>query len=71
MNLDDKLKLAHEWAMSMLAKDPRYSDATDFDVRAWQYADAMEAEYNKRKVSGFPDALKEEFQPDWSVAHKK
>lgn len=48
MNLDKKLELAHEYAMKHIQED--------FDinypvlvVEAWQYADAMEAEYNNRK----------------------
>lgn len=62
----DKLKLAHEWAMKIIEGNMRAADASDLVERAWQYADAMQAEDDKRKPSGLPEALKEEWQPDWS-----
>ena len=58
--------------MKMLAHDTRYSDATDFTARAWDYADAMQAESDKRVVK-LPDVFfdtdpNEEWQHDWSQA---
>lgn len=72
MDLDKKLELAHDWAMERL-KDPNYVVTMDtFAIAAWQYADAMAAEYEKRNVKETPcalkDFLKDEFQPDWSQA---
>ena len=67
-----KLEMAHEYLL-------RFSGATVAD--AWQYADAMQAEADKRKPSGFPNVLRGacgeivavkvddmEWQPDWSQA---
>ena len=64
----DKLTMAHDWAMNIIKGNMRAADASDLVERAWQYADAMQAEADKRKPSGLPDALKEEWQPDWSQA---
>ena len=75
-----KLEMAHEWAM-------KHGDAETVGSRqnmieyAWEYADAMQAEANKREPSGFPNVLRgacgeivavkvddKEWQPDWSDA---
>ena len=63
----DKMKLAHDYAMKHIQEgwDINYDVIV---VDAWQYADAMQAEADKRKPSGLPEALKEEWQPDWSQA---
>lgn len=54
-----RLELAHEWYM----KHSRGVLHINSDiVDAWQYADAMLAENEKRTTT------KEEWQPDWSVA---
>lgn len=63
----DKLKMAHEWAMKSFLTHG-FKDEEERSVHAWKYADAMQAEAEKRKPSGLPDALKEEWQPDWSKA---
>ena len=55
----DKLTMAHDWAMRMLAHDTRYSDAIDFTARAWQYADAMQAEADKRNKAEAEQKRKE------------
>lgn len=87
----DKLTMAHEWAM----KHSECASHMDFDVKsAWEYADAMQAEADKRNpplTRGYMDdeamkkyvdftapkaiveaertnVLKEDWQPDWSVA---
>ena len=74
----DKLTMAHEYAM----KHGRNNSWMESDViDAWKYADAMQAEADKRKVSGIPDVLRgangeivavkvceEEWQLDWSQA---
>lgn len=67
MNIDKKLELAHEYLL-------RWSGVTVKD--AWQYADAMEVEYNKRekeqkdKIYDPMRAVRDakDFQVDWSVA---
>ena len=75
-----KLEMAHEWAM-------KHGNAETVGSRqnmvkyAWAYADAMQAEADKRKPSGFPNVLRgacgevvavkvddKEWQPDWSQA---
>lgn len=63
----DKLKLAHDWAMQSI--DTGYVCETETLVsEAWQYADAMQAEAEKREDKTRPEVLKEEWQPDWSQA---
>ena len=63
-----KLELAHEYAMLHMM-NPQYKNADDLDVIswAWDYADAMQAEAEKRKDTSRPDVLTE-WQPDWSQA---
>ena len=75
-----KLEMAHEWAM-------KHGNAETVGSRqnmvkyAWEYADAMQAEADKRKPSGLPNVLRgacgeivavkvddKEWQPDWSQA---
>ena len=75
-----KLEMAHEWAM-------KHGDAETVGSRqnmvkyAWEYADAMQDEADKREPSGFPNVLRgacgeivavkvddKEWQPDWSQA---
>ena len=69
----DKAKMAHEYAMLHMA-NPQYKDVDDLDMVQWafDYADAMQAEADKRAVK-FPDVFfdtkqNEEWQPDWSQA---
>ena len=51
----DKAKMAHDYAIEMLKRgDPERSIAFD----AWTLADAMQAEADKRKPSGFPNVLR-------------
>lgn len=61
----DKLQMAHEYFM----KHGRDDSWMEFDVAsAWRYADAMQAEAEKRLNKERPDVLKQEWQPDWSQA---
>ena len=69
----DKAKMAHEYAMKHVQEgfDINYDVLV---VEAWKYADAMQAEANKRVVK-FPDVFfetkpNEEWQPDWSKANE-
>ena len=77
MNLDKKLELAQEWAMKMVGEvrsDPMNSASKKLSVMAWKYADAMEAEYNKRKQEEIESGIEQDkemldsFQVDWSQA---
>ena len=75
----DKLTMAHEYAMKHVQEgfDINYDVLV---VEAWKYADAMQAEADKREPSGFPSVLRgacreialnsigKEWQPDWSQA---
>ena len=65
-----KLELAHDWAM-------KHGDAETVGSRqnmikyAWDYADAMQAEADKRKKEKQSEHVFEaieEWQPDWSQA---
>ena len=74
----NKLDMAHEYFM----KHGRNNSWMESDViDAWKYADAMQAEADKREPSGFPNVLRgacgeivavkvddKEWQPDWSQA---
>ena len=74
----NKLQMAHEYFM----KHGRNNSWMESDViDAWKYADAMQAEADKREPSGFPNVLRgacgeivavkvddKEWQPDWSQA---
>ena len=62
----NKMQMAHDFAMNCL-KNPSYADAKTYNIisSAWTYADAMQAEADKRKRS---NKEAEEWQPNWSVA---
>ena len=67
----DKAKMAHEWAMKHGKVDSIYNREETVQL-AWGYADAMQAEADKRMVK-LPDVFfdtkqNEEWQPDWSQA---
>ena len=56
----DKLTLAHDYYMQNI-KIGKYVS----EIEAWNYADDMFEEAEKRKDKTLPDAL---WQPDWSLA---
>lgn len=58
----DKLTLAHEYALEMAKQGIPLKSCKEL---GWKYADAMQAEAEKRKPSGLPEALRE---VDWSAA---
>ena len=67
----DKAKMAHEWAMKH-GKSDTIGDRLNMVRYAWGYADAMQAEADKRVIK-LPDVFfdakqNEEWQPDWSQA---
>ena len=63
----DKLKLAHDYAIALINSDCEMQ-FDKFIQLCWNYADAMQAEADKREDKMRPDVLKEEWQPDWSQA---
>ena len=67
----DKAKMAHEWAMKHGKVDSNRNRENTVQL-AWEYADAMQAEADKRAVE-LPDVFfdtkpNKEWQPDWSQA---
>lgn len=52
----DKLTMAHEHMMAMIHAGCH--DGSELLMRAWEYADAMQAEADKRKEKGFPESIK-------------
>jgi len=67
----DKAKMAHDWVMKYGKVDSNYNRENTVQL-AWGYADAMQAEADKRVVK-LPDVFfdakqNEEWQPDWSQA---
>lgn len=69
----NKLDMAHEWAIETMRKDGFQKYYMQETVRlGWEYADAMQAEADKRVVK-LPDVFfdakqNEEWQPNWSQA---
>ncbi len=61
----DKLTIATEVLLKLIETDKTGFDAEGIAGYAWEIADAMQAEADKRKPSGLPEALCE---VDWSVA---
>lgn len=45
----DKFQVAHEWAMKTMEKSRPFMSTNDLVKSSWQYADAMQAEADKRK----------------------
>ncbi len=60
----DKLKLAHEFAMKIIGIGATNKTAEIIRL-GWEYADAMQAEADKREPSGLPESLCE---VDWCFA---
>ena len=63
----NKIQMAHEMALELVKIKPSLS-AWQIADRCFEYADAMQAEAEKRECKDRPEVLKEEWQPDWSVA---
>lgn len=54
-----KIDMAHDYAMALVLS-PDFDDdmsLSAFVKHVWKYADKMQAEEDKRKVGGVPDAL--------------
>ena len=65
--------MAHDYAMAYIKE--AFKDDLDCECihsmiakEAWAYADAMQAEADKREDKTRPAVLQEEWQPDWSQA---
>ena len=54
----DKLKLAHDWAMKSFLTDG-FKDEAERAAHAWKYADAMQAEAEKRNKAEAAQKRKE------------
>lgn len=61
MDIIEKRKLAHEYALGMIqVNGMQINQETAILVKySWKYADAMEAAENERKAKGLPDALRD------------
>jgi hypothetical protein len=57
--MKSKIDMAHDYAMLHMMMD-RYKDVDDLEMIQWanDYADKMQAEEDKRKVSSVPEAIK-------------
>ena len=56
----DKIKMAHEWAMrAMIDRRVEFLDADGLTWKAWAYADAMQAEAEKRNKAEAAQKRKE------------
>lgn len=64
----DKLTIATQVLLKLIETNKTGFDAEGIAGYAWEIADAMQAEADKRENKERPDVLKEEWQPDWSKA---
>ena len=55
----DKEKRAHDYAKILLASGHSFDDSEHLAREAWELADAMQAESDKRKGVGVPEAIRE------------
>ena len=55
----DKAKMAHDWAMKHGKVDSNYNRENTVQL-AWDYADAMQAEEDKRVSKGRPEVLRDD-----------
>lgn len=62
----NKMKLAHDHAIKYM--DSYLGDIETLVSVSWKYADLMFEQEEKRKEKGVPDAIEQEWQPDWSQA---
>ena len=65
-----KLEMAHDYLRDIVS-NWEYDDSFDPVAEAWKYADAMQAEADKREKEQQSDHVFEaidEWQPDWSQA---
>lgn len=56
----DKMTMAHEYVVSRLSNPKVTWSADNLNIiinHSWQYADAMQAEADKRVAKGVPDAI--------------
>ena len=65
MNIDER---AQQILLKLMETDKTGYDAEGISIYAYEIADAMQAESDKRKPKGLPEALQDEFTIDWSIA---
>ena len=68
--MKSKIDMAHDYAMALVLS-PDFDDdmsLSAFVKHVWKYADKMQAEADKRKVSGVPDAIRENSHIFGSIA---
>ena len=66
-----KLEMAHEYFLGIISNPTvtlRAEDLHSIQYNAWQYADAMQAEADKRNHNGDTNEMTDDWQPDWSQA---
>lgn len=65
MNIDER---AQQILLKLMETDKTGYDAEGISIYAYEIADAMQAESDKRKPKGLPEVL---FEPDWSQAPER
>ena len=65
MDIDER---AQQILLKLMETDKTGYDAEGISIYAYEIADAMQAESDKRKPKGLPEALQDEFTIDWSIA---
>ena len=66
-----KLEMAHDYLIKIIEVAPDESTKGELVSVAWDYADLMQAEADKRENSVSQELSQEEWQPDWSEAPER
>ena len=66
-----KLEMAHDYLIKIIEVAPDESAKGELVSVAWDYADLMQAEADKRENSVSQELSQEEWQPDWSEAPER
>lgn len=65
MNIED---MAQDYILNEVSRVGICSIDSEKIVESFNIAEAMQAEFNKRKPQGLPEAIQDDFQVDWSLA---
>lgn len=65
MNIED---MAQDYILNEVSRVGICSIDSEKIIEAFNIAEAMQAEFNKRKPQGLPEAIQDDFQVDWSLA---
>lgn len=65
MNIED---MAQDYILNEVSRVGICSIDSEKIVEAFNIAEAMQAEFNKRKPQGLPEAIQDDFQVDWDQA---